>query len=172
MTLTRRWPAILAAWLLVMVSASTLIIGHERTLRDGQLVYLELAPVDPRSLMQGDYMALDYALNRELEAQMALQKMHSGEQSAFALLALDELGRTSFVGLADAVVRADDQVSLRVRQQGSRFSLGPNAFFFQEGTAGIYQRARWGGFRVAENGTALLVSLHDGELKALGFNRR
>ncbi|MFO7706359.1 MAG: GDYXXLXY domain-containing protein [Halopseudomonas sp.] len=172
MIMTRRWPALLGAWLLVMVATTMTVIGHERTLRDGQLVLLELAPVDPRSLMQGDYMALDYALNRELEAQMALQQMQSGEQSAYALLAVDEWGRTSFVGLADAADRADDQVSLRVRQQGSRFSLGPDAFFFQEGTAGVYQQARWGGFRVAENGTALLVSLHDEELKALGFNRR
>tara|TARA_R110001599_G_scaffold55446_3_gene153457 strand:- start:227 stop:694 length:468 start_codon:yes stop_codon:yes gene_type:complete len=155
-----------------MVAATMAIIGHERTLRDGQLVYLELAPVDPRSLMQGDYMALEFALNRELEAQMTLQKMEGGEQSAFALLAVDDLGRTSLVGLADAVDSADDQVSMRVRQQGSRFSLGPNAFFFQEGTAAVYEQARWGGFRVAEDGAALLVSLHDEELKALGFSRR
>ena len=27
---------------------------------------LELAPVDPRSLIQGDYMRLDYAIARDL----------------------------------------------------------------------------------------------------------
>lgn len=172
MALTRRWPALLGAWLLVIAAATLAIIGHERTLRDGRLVLLELAPVDPRSLMQGDYMALDFTLNRELEAQMALQKMQSGEQSAFALLAVDGAGRTSFVGLANAVDMADNRISLRVRQQGSRFSLGPNAFFFQEGSAAVYEQARWGGFRVAENGTALLVSLHDEELKVLGLERR
>lgn len=36
------------------------IYQKEQTLRDGQLVLFELAPVDPRSLMQGDYMNLRY----------------------------------------------------------------------------------------------------------------
>jgi len=33
----------------------------ERILSDGRVLLLELAPVDPRSLMQGDYMALQFA---------------------------------------------------------------------------------------------------------------
>ena len=37
------------------------IYQKEQTLRDGQLVLFELAPVDPRSLMQGDYMSLRYS---------------------------------------------------------------------------------------------------------------
>lgn len=172
MRLTRWWPAIIAAWALVMLVAGSAIIGHERTLRDGQLVYLELAPVDPRSLMQGDYMALEFALNREVEAQMTLQKMQDEAQSSYARLAVDGAGRASFSGLADSTDSVQGQVSMRVRQQGSRFSLGPNAFFFQEGTAALYEQARWGGFRVAEDGTSLLVSLHDENLETLGFSRR
>lgn len=172
MRMTRWWPGVLGAWVLVMAAAGIAIIGHERTLRDGQLVYLELAPVDPRSLMQGDYMALEFALNRELEAQITLQQMQSAERSAYVRLAVDDARRASFIGLTDADDSADAQVVMRIRQQGSRFSLGPNAFFFQEGTAAVYEQARWGGFRVAENGTALLVSLHDENLQALGYSRR
>lgn len=168
----RWWPGLLGAWLLVVTAGAWVIIGHERTLREGQWVYLELAPVDPRSLMQGDYMALEFALNRELEAQMTLQQMQTGEQPGYARLAIDDQGRTAFAGLAEAPGRAEGQVSMRVRQQGSRFSLGPNAFFFQEGTAEVYQQARWGGFRVADSGEALLMSLHDENLHALGYNRR
>ena len=49
-----------------------LVIGYinwavavkEKTLGNGKLLLLELAPVDPRSLMQGDYMRLDYQINR------------------------------------------------------------------------------------------------------------
>ena len=36
------------------------VYQKEQTLKDGQLVLLQLAPVDPRSLMQGDYMRLSY----------------------------------------------------------------------------------------------------------------
>ena len=34
------------------------VYQKEQTLKEGQLVLLQLAPVDPRSLMQGDYMRL------------------------------------------------------------------------------------------------------------------
>ena len=36
------------------------VYQKEQTLKEGQLVLLQLAPVDPRSLMQGDYMRLNY----------------------------------------------------------------------------------------------------------------
>ena len=38
------------------------IAQKERLLASGAVVFLELAPVDPRSLMQGDYMALRFAI--------------------------------------------------------------------------------------------------------------
>ena len=40
-----------------------LIAQHEWHLRDSQSIYVELAPVDPRSILQGDYMALNYDLH-------------------------------------------------------------------------------------------------------------
>ena len=40
------------------------IYRNERLLASGETLYLELAPVDPRSLMQGDYMRLRYAVER------------------------------------------------------------------------------------------------------------
>jgi len=53
-------------------SVPALVLGRSlRDPREGthqarrQVVYLELAPVDPRSLIQGDYMALRFALARE-----------------------------------------------------------------------------------------------------------
>src|SRR5690554_4287550 len=58
--------AIVAALCLVLAVACYLVYGFERTLRDGQLVLLELAPADPRSLMQGDYMALRFAVDAQL----------------------------------------------------------------------------------------------------------
>ena len=43
------------------------IARKEALLKDGQLVLLELAPVDPRSLMQGDYMALRYKISENMD---------------------------------------------------------------------------------------------------------
>lgn len=42
------------------------IIKYENHLATGETVLLELAPVDPRGFMQGDYMALSYALESNI----------------------------------------------------------------------------------------------------------
>ena len=39
-----------------------MVVQKEAVLEEGHLVLLALAPVDPRSLMQGDYMTLRYAV--------------------------------------------------------------------------------------------------------------
>ena len=49
-----------SALLFAFFNAQILLKEHTRT--SGNLVLLELAPVDPRSLMQGDYMTLRYAI--------------------------------------------------------------------------------------------------------------
>nr|WP_255016738.1 GDYXXLXY domain-containing protein [Psychrobacter sp. PraFG1]UTT87693.1 GDYXXLXY domain-containing protein [Psychrobacter sp. PraFG1] len=78
-TTTRAWGTNLAAailgLLLTLSVVNISIAKNEKLLATGESVLLKLAPVDPRSLMQGDYMALNYALSeqiiRALEAQLA-----------------------------------------------------------------------------------------------------
>src|SRR5207247_7075547 len=55
----RKVIAVLAG-LVVLGAANWTIQSRERLLADGRVVLLELAPVDPRSLIQGDYMALRF----------------------------------------------------------------------------------------------------------------
>ena len=42
------------------------IFQKEELIENGQPVFLRLAPVDPRSLIQGDYMALGYEIAAKL----------------------------------------------------------------------------------------------------------
>ena len=51
---------------LVLTLMNMNIIKYENHLATGQTVLLELAPVDPRGFMQGDYMALSYALESNI----------------------------------------------------------------------------------------------------------
>jgi len=46
--------------LVILAVMNFSIVGKEQHLKQGDTVYLKLAPVDPRSLMQGDYMALRF----------------------------------------------------------------------------------------------------------------
>ena len=50
--------------------------------------------------------------------------------------------------------------------------IGPDAFFFPEGTAERYEAAAWGEFRVADDGSALLTGLRDARLEPLGRVKR
>lgn len=62
----RRIFGLAAGLVLMLVVVNWGIYQHENTLAHGDAVVLELAPVDPRSLMQGDYMALEFDIARQL----------------------------------------------------------------------------------------------------------
>ncbi|UYO75286.1 GDYXXLXY domain-containing protein [Halomonas qinghailakensis] len=65
-------------WIVIVATAVVLAVVNwaiwqkEHHLAEGEIVYLELAPVDPRSLMQGDYMALSFALANRIRVQAQL----------------------------------------------------------------------------------------------------
>ena len=65
----------LAAGVLVLAIVNWTIYSRERQLAEGRVVLLALAPVDPRSLMQGDYMALRFKIANE--ARPAMQHSES-----------------------------------------------------------------------------------------------
>jgi uncharacterized membrane-anchored protein len=160
---------ILSAFLLVIGVATWAVRGHEQTLAAGRVALFELAPVDPRSMMQGDYMALAFAIEQ------ALQEAHETSREAgrtlprYALVRLDAEGRAMLAELGDELPAADGELlALRIRMRHGRPVIGPNAFFFQEGEAGRFEAARWGEFRVDSQGHALLTHLRDAELGRLG----
>ena len=150
--------------LLVLGALNFAIVGKERVKRDGERIYLALAPVDPRSLMQGDYMALRFAIVRDIEGQARGARGGAREGSvALADIALDAQHVASLArdGTAPAL-------KLRYRIRDGQVWLGTNAFFFEEGSAERFSGARYGEFRVdRESGEAVLVGLRDAQLAAL-----
>ena len=50
----------------MLAVANAGIWQKETLIANGRPIYIELAPVDPRSLMQGDYMALAFPLPEDL----------------------------------------------------------------------------------------------------------
>ena len=146
---------------LVALEVST----KERLLASGDTVLLELAPVDPRSLMQGDYMRLDYAIAR--------QWPHDGSwpSDGAIVVATDQDGVAQFRrrDLGEPIETGEHRLTYRIRK--GRLQVGVNAFYFQEGLAETYQPARYGEMRVAADGTSLLVGLRDAERRPLGVVR-
>ena len=162
--------AVLGALVLVLGVALKTVVARERILDQGRIVLVALTPVDPRSLMQGDYMRLRFAIDLEL-AESGHEA--SSPPAAYAHLALDAQDRASLIGVSAALPSAvTSAVAVGIRPRGGQVTIGAHAFFFQGGRARAYESARWGEFRVAPDGTALLTHLRDGELKRLGEQRR
>jgi uncharacterized membrane-anchored protein len=151
----------LLAGLIVLVLANLTIYQREQLLADGRVVLLELAPVDPRSMMQGDYMVLNFRLNREVAEQPR------GTWDGRVVLALDEKGVGSFLRFDDGSPLEPRQALLHYRVREDRPRIATNAFFFQEGKGKRYETARYGEFRVAPDGEAILTGLRDAGLREL-----
>lgn len=168
-----RWDrfVVVVTALLILVVVNLAIWDRERHLHEGSVVYLALAPVDPRSLMQGDYMALNFEMSNRI--QQALSEQRSGgkaERNAddHVIVRLDEQRIAHFQRLASGEgPLADDEMRLRYRLRGGRVKFATDAFFFQEGNAERYESARYGRFHADERGELLLVSLHDLDLDCL-----
>lgn len=155
---------LLVTTLLLLAAVNFTIYQREELLSSGRMVLLELAPVDPRSLMQGDYMALHFKVAGEAFNRQNLELIADGQ----LVLTLDERQIASFSRLADGAPLADNELLMRYRVRNGQAKFATNAFFFQEGHANDYAGARYGEFRVAPDGEALLTRMRDKDLQLLG----
>ena len=156
---------LVAAGLVVVLAVpNALVVQKERLLASGTPMLLELAPVDPRSLIQGDYMTLDYAMARQIA-----DSQQRWPRSGQLVVALDGHGVARFVRrhASGTPLRPGEQL-LTYRRRRGRVRVGTDAFHFQEGHASRYQSARYGEVRVSPTGTSVLVGLRDSSRSVLG----
>jgi uncharacterized membrane-anchored protein len=140
------------------------IARKERLLAEGAVVFLELAPVDPRSLMQGDYMALRFRIAEQVYPRFGNVYMPADGR---LVVALDERRVAAYRRLRTAEPLQAGELALRYRVRNGEMKFATNAFFFQEGTEQRYTGARYGEFRVAPDGELLLTGLRDRDLRPL-----
>lgn len=159
-----RWQNVLIGvfTLLVLGVANLLIFQKEQLLASGQTIFLELAPVDPRSLIQGDYMDLRYAATRDLP-------VDNLPTDGYLVLKLDSRNIATFnrIYQSGETLAADERL-IRFRKRNWDVRLGAESFFFQEGHADYYDQARYAELRLAESGETVLVSLRGEALEELG----
>lgn len=126
----------------------------EALIASGDDVLLALAPVDPRSLMQGDYMRLRWDIER------TPTDLPGAERTI--VLALDDRRIGTFARHASAGAPGPGEIAFRVaRARGGGLAIEPHSFLFQEGTADAFAKAKFGIFRVSPDGRHLLVGLAD-----------
>lgn len=142
---------------LVLGTVNLSIREKQEVLANGQRVLLELRPVDPRSLMQGDYMRLSYGETSAPGAEITDQMPPQGT----VILKLDENEVATFSRIDDGTALQEGEIRMqyKLRLERGFVRYGAESFFFQEGHAKLYEEAKYGVLRVDEEGASVLVGL-------------
>lgn len=144
--------------LLLLIYFNYSVKQKETILTDGQLILLRLAPVDPRSLMQGDYMDLNYEISNIDDNFEEMNKQKRG----FCVLTLDGNSVGNRVRLqAKHYPLNEGEHLIEYHYTDWRISIGAESYFFEEGQAKKFEKAVYGGVRVDKKGNSVLVGLYD-----------
>ena len=151
-----KWAIILANLAIILFFFNRSIIQKEDLLANGKLILLELAPVDPRSLMQGDFMLLRYKVTRGINGD-------SISKRGYFVVKPDSSGVSQRVRIQDGTIPLNDGETLvEYTVANWRFvNVGANSFFFEEGQAEKYSKAKYGAMKVDGKGNTLLIGLYD-----------
>ncbi|MGL4251871.1 MAG: GDYXXLXY domain-containing protein [Aeromonas sp.] len=158
--------ALLLSGLAMVVAINVTVWRYEQAMSSGEVLLLRLAPVDPRSLMQGDYMRLDYEIARDLTSSAP-----RGQGATTLVVRLDAHQVASLVADGQPDRLASDERLLQVHQREWQWQIGPDAYFFEEGSGASYEAARYGEFRLQSDGKTLLVGLRDEAFVPIGQPR-
>lgn len=151
-----KWILILINLVILIVLFNNSIIKKEELLSNGETILLELAPVDPRSLMQGDYMRLNYEISNNIE-------IDSISKRGFCVIKLNENGIAEKVRIQEnkTPIKNDEFIIAYTSREWNGINIGAESYFFQEGEAEKYEKAKYGGLVVDNNGNSLLIGLFD-----------
>ncbi|MCD6616197.1 GDYXXLXY domain-containing protein [Aeromonas veronii] len=158
--------SLLLSGLAILAGINATVWRYEHAMSSGEVVLLRLAPVDPRSLMQGDYMRLNYEIARELTSRDARTTQNKGSNTLVIRLDAHQVASLVADGKPDRL--ASDERLLQVHQSERQWQIGPDAYFFEEGTGEQYEAARYGEFRLQADGKTLLVGLRDEANQPIG----
>ncbi|WP_434471207.1 GDYXXLXY domain-containing protein [Aeromonas veronii] len=158
--------ALLLSGLAILAGINATVWRYEHAMSSGEVVLLRLAPVDPRSLMQGDYMRLNYEIARELTSRDARVTQNKGSDTLVIRLDAHQVASLVADGKPDRL--ASDERLLQVHQSERQWQIGPDAYFFEEGSGEQYEAARYGEFRLQADGKTLLVGLRDEAYQPIG----
>ena len=149
----------IAGLALMLALANWTIVQKRAIIDDGRTLLLELRPADPRSLFQGDYMALALADDTMPDAATISTLPYRGT----VIMALDGNGVGRFSRLDDEASLRPGELRVQYRRhqdwRGPRLDYGAQSFFFQEGDAELYRNAKYALLRVAEDGGTVLTDL-------------
>lgn len=148
----------------VLLVANVGIWQKENLIAHGVAVYIELRPVDPRSLMQGDFMALNFSMPggmfRSEDDFMKRNRPH-------VIAKRETNGVATLLRMSNGQSLASNEFSIELTPKNGQWVIVTDAWFFKEGEGERWAKAKYGEFRVAADGRALLVGLRGENLQDL-----
>ncbi|MBB1317492.1 GDYXXLXY domain-containing protein [Shewanella sp. SR43-4] len=156
------WAIIAAVVILALINYK--IYQQEQLLANGEIILFKLAPVDPRSLMQGDYMELNYDIATAISWSV---EQDSDNHDGFMIVTLDHNRIAQFDSIYSGAVLTPAQRLVQYRIRDGRVKLAGNAFFFEEGRVEEFAQAKYSECRVNQAGQLLVSNLLDKDFKRI-----
>ena len=152
---------ILLNLIILLIFFNSSLVEKEEILSDGTLVLLKLAPVDPRSLMQGDYMSLRYEIANDVNtADLAVR--------GYCVLKTDSENIATRVRFQEEQTPVNEgEILIKYRLTRGQPFIGAESYFFEEGKAEKFEQAVYGGLKVDEEGNSILTGLYDKEQRLI-----
>ncbi len=132
--------------LLVLTSFSAF---KAESYRKGDYFYLKLAPVDPRSLIQGDYMILNYEIVDELWAR--LNNTRNNMKVGYIVAKIDENKVAHFIDVVDKPFNDKNLIFIKFKSNSYNIKINADSFLFQEGEAKTYENAKYSKVVIVNN---------------------
>ena len=130
------------------------VLEKERTLANGRFLLLKLAPVDPRSLMQGDYMRLNYAISQ-------VPQPDSLPSRGYVVVRVDADSVAHLVRYQpEKTPLAAGEQLIKYHKADWAVHIGAESYFFEEGQGDLFAEAEFGGLKVDAQGNSILVGLY------------
>ncbi|MBA3057034.1 MAG: GDYXXLXY domain-containing protein [Gammaproteobacteria bacterium] len=168
--LNGRGIALLTGTFATLLVANGVIWQKQDLIARGKPVFMALMPVDPRSLMQGDYMQLRFAT---LDTRHLPLLDSMGAKRPRMVLQLDARGVATVQRLhTPGQPLAPSEMLLELTPKDGNWVVVTDAWYFKEGQAQTWQAARFGEFRVLPDGRALLVGMAEAALQPIAPQQR
>lgn len=154
---------LIAVLVLLQIAAMSIQIGKsEWLLSHGQLIKLQLEPLDPRSLIQGDYVRLRYTISEPPISDTNKGDVASKQKISVVLAPNTAKGVYEFSRI---YTKGENLAPGEVRMNGTRkgyegIEYGIETYFIPEGTGRKYeQNAKFAEVKVSASGDAILENL-------------
>ena len=156
-----KWVLISINMVIILSALNYSLMQKEELLLNGRLVLLELAPVDPRSLMQGDYMSLRYAITQ-------FNHNESLPKRGYCIVQIQPDSVAKRVRFqAEKHPMKDGEYLISYTSTSFTVFIGAESYFFQEGQAAKYDSAKYGGLIIDREGHGLLMGLYDSKRRKI-----